>query len=349
MTEEERELTEEGDGEELVPLEAEGETAEEPTTRQYRLEAGAEDVKKRLDVFLQERLPDLSRTRLVELIGSYLVKVDGRVEKPSHRMRPGETVVVTVPPPEPVELVPKPYPLKVVYEDEDMIVINKDMGVTVHPTPANYTDTLVNYVLHHCGGSLSGIAGKLRPGVVHRLDKDTSGLIVMAKNDRAHLRLAAQFRDRTVEKYYNAVVKGRMPYPEGFIRRSIIRDPVHRQRMAAIDDLTIGKSAMTTYEVVENFRNGAFLRIRIHTGRTHQIRVHFASIGHPLVGDPIYLNRMRSIDRLGLALVAKELKIRHPRTGAEMFFSVPLPPHMERILYLMRRDEGGGDVGPEDL
>jgi 23S rRNA pseudouridine1911/1915/1917 synthase len=317
------------------------------STRQYFFQPGPEEVKMRLDLFLQKMLPELSRTRLADLIECYLVKVNGKVEKPSHKMRFGEHVNITIPPPTPVEILPQPYPLKVVYEDEDMIVINKDIGVTVHPTAGNFTDTLVNHVLHHCK-DLSGIGGELRPGVVHRLDKDTSGLIVMAKHDTAHIRLAAQFKDRTVEKYYNAVVKGAMPYPEGYIRKSIIRDPAHRQRMFATDDLKLGKSALTSYEVIENFQRGAFLRIRIHTGRTHQIRVHFASIGHPLVGDPIYLNRMKKIDLYGLALVSKELKIRHPMTGQELFFSVPLPAHIEKILRIMR-DNQPDEEGPDLL
>ena len=314
--------------------------------KQYIFHVEPDEVKMRLDLFIQKRLPELSRTRIVELIESYLVKVNGRVEKPSYKMKLSSSVVVRVPPPVPAEIKPQPYPLKIVYEDEDIIVINKDRGITVHPTAGNYTDTLVNYVLYHCK-DLSGIAGELRPGVVHRLDKETSGLIVMAKNDLAHQDLAKQFKYRTVEKYYNAIVKSPLPFPEGYIRKSIIRDPVKRQRMFATEDLKLGKSALTWYEVVENYKRGSFVRIKLYTGRTHQIRVHFASIGHPLVGDSIYLNKMKKIDMFGLALVAKELKIVHPRTKKELYFTVPLPDHFDKIIRMMRENVMDDEEGPD--
>jgi 23S rRNA pseudouridine1911/1915/1917 synthase len=228
--------------------------------------------------------------------------------------------------------------LKILFEDDDMIVINKDPGISVHPTVGNFRHTLVNYALHHCK-DLSGIAGELRPGVVHRLDKPTSGIIVMAKNDLAHEGLAIQFKERLTEKYYYAIVKNPMEFSEGYVRKSIIRDPRDRQRMAATDDLTKGKSALTTYEVAENYPTASLLRIRIHTGRTHQIRVHFSSIGHPLIGDTLYQRRLRPVDRYGLALCSKELRIRHPRTGQEMYFTAPFPPHFDQIIRLLKKND----------
>ena len=310
----------------------------DPEVREYRFIVGQDEAKQRLDVYLQEKIAELSRTRIHDLIDSYLVKVNNTVVKPSHRTRPGDRIHVTVPPPVPTVIEPEPYPLKILFEDDDMIVINKDPGISVHPTVGNFHHTLVNYALYHCK-NLSGIAGELRPGVVHRLDKPTSGIIVMAKNDLAHAGLAAQFKQRLTEKYYYAIVKNPMEFNEGYIRKSIIRDPRDRQRMAATDDLTMGKSALTTYEVVDSFPTASLMRIRIHTGRTHQIRVHFASIGHPLIGDTLYQRRLRPIDRYGLALVSKELKISHPRTGQEMYFTVPFPEHFDAIIRLLKNND----------
>lgn len=289
------------------------------------------DEGKRLDVFLQGKNVELSRTRIQELIESFLVVVNNKVFKASYHVQAGEHIELTIPPPEPVDIEPEDYPLKILYEDDDLIVINKDAGVTVHPVVGQYRHTLVNYVMAHCK-SLSGIGGKLRPGVVHRLDKDTSGIMVMAKNDQAHWGLADQFKNRTVEKMYYAIVKGVIPYDEGFIRRSIIRDPRNRKRMAAVDDPQIGKFAETLYWVLERFEKATYVRVKILTGRTHQIRVHFASMGHPLFGDSIYLNSFKPLDRYGLALCSKEFRFTHPRTGQDMYFQIDLPDHFKELL-----------------
>lgn len=304
----------------------------------FCLHPKVEDEKKRLDLYIQECIDELSRTRIQELIESYLIQVNGTVTKPSYRIRPGDKVMVRIPPPAPIEVEPEPYPLKILYEDSHLLVINKDKGVSVHPTPGIFTGTLVNYILHH-SKDLSGIGGKLRPGIVHRLDKDTSGIILVAKSDQAHQALAEQFKERKVIKIYNAVVKNRMDHPEGYIRRSIIRDPSNRKRMAAIDDTLVGKTALTWYEVVENFKAASFLRVRIFTGRTHQIRVHFASMNHPLIGDPIYLKRKREIDQWGLALCAREITFTHPVNGSPMSFSIGLPDHIQIILQELRKTE----------
>ncbi len=298
------------------------------------------DDGQRLDVFLQNKPLELSRTRIQDLIESFLVKVNDKVFKASYHVQTDDRIEVVIPAPEPINIEPEEYPLKILYEDEDIIVINKDAGVTVHPVVGQYKHTLVNYVLAHCK-DLSGIGGKLRPGVVHRLDKDTAGIMVMAKNDQAHWGLSEQFKNRTVEKMYYAVVKGVIPYEDGFIRRSIIRDPRNRKRMAAVDDYQIGKPSETLYWVLERFDVATFVRVKILTGRTHQIRVHFLSIKHPLFGDTIYLNSFKALDRYGLALCSKELRFSHPRTGQDMYFQVDFPEHFNQLLEELRKNHSG--------
>jgi 23S rRNA pseudouridine1911/1915/1917 synthase len=308
---------------------------------------GPEDGRPRLDRFLQTRAPDLSRTRLQSLITAGRVLVDGRARKASHRLRGGERVSVDVPPPVPLALEPESIPLDVVYEDAALLVVNKPAGLVVHPGAGHPTGTLVHALLAHCGPALSGIGGTRRPGIVHRLDRGTSGLLVVAKTDRAHLSLARQLKARTVERRYAALVLGALPRAEGIVEAPIGRDPRDRLRMAVRP--TGGRAALTRYRVVERFRAPVpltLLAAGLATGRTHQIRVHLAHLGFPLVGDRLYRRRAgppgdaelaRRIAALGgPALHAAVLGFAHPETGAPLRFEVPLPPPFAALLAWLR-------------
>jgi len=234
-----------------------------------------------------------------------------------------------------MEARPKPIPLDIVYEDDDIIVINKPQGMVVHPAAGARAGTLVNALLAHTRG-LSGIGGKERPGIVHRLDKDTSGLLVVAKHDRAHISLARQLQAREVLREYAAIVHGRVRADRGRVDAPIGRHPVNRKRMAVVFG---GRPAVTDYEVLERFAEYSYLRLVLQTGRTHQIRVHMAHLGHPVVGDPVYGSRRSPWELEGQCLHARRLGFRHPRTGAWMTFTTPLPEHMERVLEDLRRQE----------
>lgn len=290
----------------------------------------------RLDRFLAERAGlGLSRSRVQQLIRAGRVHVDGRPARASQPVRPGSTIAVELPPPEPVAAEPEAIPLDVVYEDEDLLVVNKPRGMVVHPAPGHRTGTLVNALLHHCR-DLTGIGGALRPGIVHRLDRDTTGLLVVAKGEMAYRSLAAQLRRREVERRYLALVHG-VPPPEGTVDAPIGRDPRRRTRMAVVPG---GRPARTHFRVREAFGDAfALLEVRLETGRTHQIRVHLSAIGHPVVGDPVYGPRRRWPGLGGQALHAYRLEFTHPRTGQRMAFEVPPPPDMEALLQRLRRGE----------
>lgn len=294
----------------------------------------AEETGTRLDKWLSERLPDLSRTRVKALIDCGMVRMNGQtIADASARVKPGQAYEVTVPPDIPAEPEPQEMDLAVIYEDDDLIVIDKPAGLVVHPAPGSPDHTLVNALLAHCGDSLSGIGGVRRPGIVHRLDKDTSGLMVAAKNDRAHASLSAQFAAHTLDRAYQALVWG-LPSPsQGEITGNIGRSPHDRKKMALLP--SGGKSALTRYKVIRSFAHGAvsLVECRLATGRTHQIRVHMTSLGHPLVGDQTY-GRQRSQrlkplspearDRLlsfpRQALHAYLLGFSHPSTGQHLIF-----------------------------
>jgi 23S rRNA pseudouridine1911/1915/1917 synthase len=306
----------------------------------------------RLDRFLSARAPDLSRTRLQALIEAGRVVVDGRIRKASHRLRAGEVVRVEVPPPVPLALVPEPIPLDVVYEDEALLVVDKPAGLVVHPGAGHATGTLVHALLAHCGPRLSGIGGVRRPGIVHRLDRGTSGLLVVAKRDPAHLALARQLKARTVERRYLALVHGSLPRAEGVIEAAIGRDPRDRLRMA-VRPPGAGRAAVTRYRVLERFTAPlplTYLALELGTGRTHQIRVHLAHLGFPVVGDRTYRRRAtppaspelaRRVAALGgLALHAAVLGFTHPDTGERLSFEVPPPPAFRALLAWLRA--GGG-------
>ena len=295
----------------------------------------AEHAGERLDVTLVRHMPDLSRSYAQRLIEAGQVTVDGAVRKGNYKLRGGEEIVCNVPPAEEVEIRAEAIPLDVLYEDEDMIVINKPRGMVVHPAAGVTSGTLVNALLHHCR-DLSGINGALRPGIVHRLDKDTSGVMVAAKNDMAHHFLARQIRDKEARREYRAIVYGNIVPRAGVITGDIGRHPTDRKKMAIVREN--GKPATTHFEVLERFGEYTYVVCRLETGRTHQIRVHMTSIGHPLVGDTKYTAKKNPFAIVGQALHSLTLRLAHPRTGEEMAFTAPLPQDMEEILHTLRTD-----------
>ncbi len=291
-----------------------------------------DEAGERLDTFLAQRCPDLSRSRIQALTTEGCVTVDGSPSKPAARLREGQTVTLVVPPPSPATLVPQAIDLVVAYEDPDLLVVDKPAGLVTHPAPGHPDHTLANAVLAHCP-DLEGVGGEVRPGLVHRLDMDTSGLIVVAKNDAAQSGLSAQFKDRTVAKAYLAAVTG-YPDPErAVIDAPIGRHPRSRTRMAIV---TTGREAVTEYDVLRRLRGYALLEARPKTGRTHQIRVHLASIGHPVAGDATYGVPAPGLDRHFLH--AHRLAFTHPRTGDRLELESPLPNDLQAFLHAV--DQG---------
>ncbi|MDN5317827.1 MAG: rRNA synthase, partial [Thermoanaerobacterium sp.] len=269
--------------------------------------AEKDDVDMRIDSFLASEL-DYTRSYLKKLILNGLVKVNGSSIKPNYKLKEGDSVDVNIPEAEKIDLMPENIPLDIIYEDDDIIVINKPQGMVVHPAPGNYSGTLVNALLYHCK-NLSGINGELRPGIVHRLDKDTSGVMVVAKNDKAHLDLSNQIKERTILKKYIAIVEGVIKDDEGSIEVPIGRDHAERKKMAVTED---GRYALTLYKVLERYKNNSLIEATIKTGRTHQIRVHMSYIGHPIVGDEVYGYKKQRFNLLGQALHSKLLGLVHP-------------------------------------
>ena len=282
---------------------------------------------RRLDSEISARA-GVSRAAAQKWLDAGLVLVDGQARPKNHQTRPGEVVTVTPPPARPLDAQPEDIPLCIVYEDDALLVVDKPRGMVVHPAAGNEQGTLVNALLAHCGSSLSGINGVLRPGIVHRIDKDTSGLLVVAKTDAAHLGLSAQLEAHSMEREYRAVVHGRMRESEGVIDAPLARHPVHRKKMAVVPG---GRRAVTHYRVLEQFPRFCYLSCRLETGRTHQIRVHMASIGHPLAGDPLY-GPARGLSIGGQCLHAAVLGFTHPVTGEFLRFVSPLPDYFEALL-----------------
>ena len=299
----------------------------------------AECAGERLDVTLVRHIPELSRSYAQRLIEDGQVLVDGTVRKANYKLRGGEEIACTVPPAEEIEIRAEAIPLDVLYEDEDMIVINKPRGMVVHPAAGVASGTLVNALLYHCK-DLSGINGVLRPGIVHRLDKDTSGVMVAAKNDMAHHFLARQIRDKEARREYRAIVHGNIVPRAGVITGDIGRHPTDRKKMAIVREN--GKPATTHFEVLERFGAYTYVACCLETGRTHQIRVHMTSIGHPLVGDAKYTAKKNPFAITGQALHSLTLSLSHPRTGEEMAFKARLPADMEEILHTLRMDKERG-------
>lgn len=297
------------------------------TLNRYTVEE--EDEQTRLDVFLAGQNPELSRARIQKLISLELVTVNGRPARASHRVRGGDCVELKVPDPETPRIEPEAIPLEVCFEDPDVLVVNKPRGLVVHPAVGHYSGTLVNALLHHCR-DLSGINGILRPGIVHRLDRDTSGLLMVAKNDAAHLALAGQLKDRAVLRRYTALVHGRPRRETGTVDAPIGRHPRDRQRMAVTP--RSGRAARTHYRVVRRFDKFSLLELTLDTGRTHQIRVHMAHVGHPLVGDLKYGHARPELGLEGQFLHAGTLGFRHPRTGEVLVFEAPLPSELTAVL-----------------
>ena len=287
----------------------------------------------RLDAFLAARAPELTRSAAARLIEEGRVLVNGRPAAKSLKLAGGETVLVSLPEPEPTAAQPQDIPLDVVYEDEDVIVVNKPKGLVVHPAPGHPDGTLVNALLHHCGGSLSGVGGVLRPGIVHRIDRDTSGLIAAAKNDFAHQRLAAQLQDHTLARTYECIVVGNLREDSGTVDAPIGRCPADRKKMAVVPG---GRPAVTHWEVIARYPGFTHVRCRLETGRTHQIRVHMAHIGHPILGDTVYGAKKPVPGLTGQCLHAVALQFIHPRSGALVSLTCPLPPEFEQALRARR-------------
>lgn len=295
----------------------------------------------RLDVFLSAAA-DASRSAAAKWIEDGSALLNGKKVSKKMRVETGDTVSLTLPEAEPSEALPESIALDIVYEDEDLLVVNKPSGMVVHPAAGNPTGTLVNALLYHCGDSLSGIGGVLRPGIVHRIDKDTSGLLVVAKNDGAHRALAAQLEDHSLYREYHALVSGGMRTDEGTVSLPIGRHPVDRKRMAVIRDGThSAKEAVTHYTVLARYGAVSYLKLRLETGRTHQIRVHMAALGHPLLGDTVYGGGNTPFEKKharlfdGQALHAKRISFVHPRTGERMSFETPLPENFAELLKIL--------------
>lgn len=303
----------------------------EETTFEWVVEAASK--KDRIDKYVKARLgEDISRSQIQLWIESEDITVNGDAVKANYKLAEGDRIALLIPEAEAVEIEPEDIPLDVYYEDADVIVVNKPRGMVVHPAPGHSSGTLVNALMHHCK-DLSGINGELRPGIVHRIDKDTSGLLMAAKNDKAHASLAAQLKEHTVTRKYFALVHGNVNHDQGTVDAPIGRDP-HDRKMYTVQERN-SKHAVTHFHVVERFGDYTLLELKLETGRTHQIRVHMKFIGHPLVGDPMY-GRSKGIKMEGQALHAAVLGFIHPGTGEYMEFAAPIPEDMEHVLHSLR-------------
>lgn len=290
---------------------------------------------KRADLYLSEQMGK-TRSYVQTLLNEGRVHKQAKAIKPNYKVKPGDVLQVELPPPLALEARPENLPLDIIYEDEDVIVLNKARGMVVHPAPNHYTGTLVNGLLYHCN-TLSGINGVIRPGIVHRLDKDTSGVMIVAKNDAAHLALSRQIQEKTARRTYLCVVRGNVKTDAGVIETRIDRDKNDRKKMAVVQDG--GRSAITEYEVLERYGRFTVVRCCLQTGRTHQIRVHMEYLGFPLVGDPKYSPMKVPFAINGQALHSQTLRFFHPRTGREMCFEAPLPEDMKKILTRLRNGQ----------
>jgi 23S rRNA pseudouridine1911/1915/1917 synthase len=300
--------------------------------------SGQDDIGKRIDSWLAEELEDMSRTYLQKLIAGGMVLVNGKPVKANYRIRHGDIVKLAIPEPQPLETGPENIHLNILYEDEHIIVIDKPQGMVVHPAAGNRSGTLVNALIHHYGDNLSDINGVLRPGIVHRLDKDTSGVLLVAKTNTAHRKLTDMFKGHEIKKIYFAIVEGKVATDKGKIDAPVGRHPVDRKKMAVNPGR--GRNAVTHFQVIERFKNCTMLKIRLETGRTHQIRVHMAFIGHPVLGDNTYgkkhVNRSMGIDKQ--MLHAGLIGFRHPVTGEYMEFESKLPGHFNSVLDMLRNE-----------
>ncbi len=292
------------------------------------------DVNRRIDLFLNDEIEDISRSALHKLIEKGNIKVKGKNVNKNYKLRAGDTIEVQIPQPETVEIAAEDIPLDILYEDNDIIVVNKPQNMVVHPAPGHCNGTLVNALMYHCGKNLSGINGELRPGIVHRIDKDTSGVLVAAKSDTAHRGLSAQLAEHSMKRIYNALVYNGFDSDEGTISTNIGRSPNDRKKMAVVKD---GRNAVTHYRVLERLGKFTLVELRLETGRTHQIRVHMSHIGHPLLGDSVYGPKKQLFNTEGQILHAKVLGFIHPVTGKYMEFETELPDYFVKILEHLRQ------------
>lgn len=300
-----------------------------------------EEINIRIDRYIPEKRPEFSRSAIQRLLEEKNILVNGKEVKPSYKVQEGDKIVVQELPAKETSIKAQEIPLEVIYEDQDMVVINKPKGMVVHPADGNPDGTLVNAVMALCKGSLSGIGGEIRPGIVHRLDKDTSGIIMVAKNDLTHIHLSEQIKNHEVKKTYIALVRGIIKEKEATIHMPIARSKKDRKKMAVDKD---GKDAITHFKVLKRYDKYTLLEIRIETGRTHQIRVHMAEIGHPVVGDMVYSNGKNEFGIEGQMLHARRLEFSHPTTGEKMILEAKLPAYFEQVLEQLKnreeKDEG---------
>ena len=296
--------------------------------------AEEDDIGKRIDVFAAENYDELSRSGIKKIIDAGGMLVNGKAVKANYKIRKADVATMILPESEPLEIIAQDIPLDILYEDDDVIVINKPQGMVVHPAPGHYTDTLVNALLYHCGESLSGINGVLRPGIVHRIDMDTSGVIMAAKNNNAHRSLALQLAEHSITRKYNAIVYNNIKEDEGTVDRPIGRNPQDRKKMAVVQ--AGGRRAVTHYRVLDRLGKFTYIEAQLETGRTHQIRVHMTYIGHPLLGDGVYGPKKQAFNVEGQMLHAGVLGFVHPSSGEYMEFSYPLPRYFEDILNKLR-------------
>lgn len=293
-----------------------------------------EEAKGRIDKYLAEVFSEYTRSFIQKQIDKEGVLVNGKVINSKYQVKPKDHIIMTIPEPVDVDIIPEPIDIEIVYEDNDLMIVNKPQDMVVHPAPGNYTGTLVNGLLYHCKDKLSGINGEIRPGIVHRIDKDTSGLLMIAKNDRAHLGLSALLKDHDITRKYHAIVHGGFREDEGTIEQPIGRSPQDRKKMAIVSD---GRYAKTDYRVIERFKQFTYVELTLHTGRTHQIRVHMKHIGHPLLGDPIYGPAKMNFGLNKQMLHAKVLGFVHPITHEEMYFESELPDYFVRVIDKLRK------------
>lgn len=293
-----------------------------------------DEIGKRIDVYIAEYKEELSRSRVQKLIENGLVTVNGKVVKSNYKLRKDDILEVEIPDPEPLEIEAEDIPLDIIYEDKDVVIVNKPQGMVVHPAPGHYSGTLVNALMYHCKDDLSGINGQMRPGIVHRIDKDTSGVLMIAKSDAAHNSLAQQLAVHSITRKYYAVVCGNIKEDRGTVDKPIGRSPKDRKKMAVVQG---GRRAVTHYRVLERFGGKyTLIEAQLETGRTHQIRVHMASLGHPLLGDTVYGSEKQPFKLQGQVLHAKVLGFNHPSDGRYVEFESPLPEYFEKLLTKLR-------------
>lgn len=295
----------------------------------FTIEKGGE----RIDKYLSEQLEDMTRSHIQKLIKENMVRVNGMAVKSNFKLSESDQIEVEIPELKEPDILPENIPLDILYEDQDILVVNKPKGMVVHPAPGHYTGTLVNAIMYHCKDNLSGINGVMRPGIVHRIDMDTTGSLLICKNDRAHQALAEQLKEHSITRKYHAIVHGRLKEDEGTIDKPIGRHPIDRKKMSV--HCTNGREAITHYRVLKRFQQFTYIECQLETGRTHQIRVHMSSIGHPILGDQIYGPAKCPYKLQGQTLHAKVLGITHPTTVEYMEFDAPLPDYFQALLEKM--------------